>query len=542
MHGSTATLLLALLPALAWSASDGEPGFATLHEPAPTAIFKPASSTPATATSKPPTIPAAITKPAAPARPITASSAPAASYTQNKPIPAKPLVTPPLKHGLVKPAAPHSAPVASHAAKPVAAAPLHVLPAKPVIGQPVIAKPAIPIPAASNVAPMSAPDPLTPPPQVTAPISDTMDIEFFTREDCEQCDKAKEFLKKLHDLQPKIKIATRDVRREPAALNLLKRMAENQNNSTLDYPAFIVEGQLIIGFTEENNTAQQILDTLAVNNPDSETLNEDAESCSTGKEPSCGLIPAPPAPKQESISLGLFGYNIPLRQIGLPLFTLAMGVLDGFNFGTTWVLLLMVGLLAPLKNRSLMLTITGTFILVQGLIYFAVLAAWFNLLLLLDITRITQFVFAGIAFLAAAVYFKNYLSFDAGLNLHAQEISKLGIYTRIRKIVEAENIYSAVIATLFVAAILQLGELSYKSVFPALYTRVLMLQHLNTLGNYAYLLLYDFAYMMDDILVLLIGVAALRQSRAQDNKGRILIVLSMLTLVCSGIYFLLERY
>ena len=524
MHGGITTLLLALLPALAWSANDGEPGSATPDEPAPSTIFKPVTSTPVTATSKAPTIPATVAKPVSPAQPVTASSAAAATYTQNKPIPAKPLTAPTLKPGLAKPAAAHSAPVVAH-------------PPKPVIG-----KPAIPMPAASNVPPMSAPDITAIPPQVTAPISDSMDIEFFTREDCEQCDRAKEFLKKLHGLQPKIKIATRDVRKEPAALNLLKRMAENQNNSTLDYPAFIVEGQLIIGFTEENNTAQQILDTLAVNHPDSETLNEDAESCSTGKEPSCGLIPAPPAPKQENITLGLFGYNIPLRQIGLPLFTLAMGMLDGFNFGTTWVLLLMVGLLAPLKNRSLMLTITGTFILVQGLIYFAVLAAWFNLLLLLDITRITQFVFAGIALLAAAVYFKNYLSFDAGLNLHAQEISKPGIYTRIRKIVEAENIYSALIATLFVAAILQLGELSYKSVFPALYTRVLMLQHLNTLGNYAHLLLYDFAYMLDDILVLLIGVAALRQSRAQDNKGRILIVLSMLALVCTGIYFLLERY
>ena len=64
-----------------------------------------------------------------------------------------------------------------------------------------------------------------------------------------------------------------------------------------------------------------------------------------------------------------------------------MGLLDGFNHGSTWVLILLVALLAPMKNRPAMLAIAGTFIAVQGIVYFIWLAAWLNLFLLIEISR-----------------------------------------------------------------------------------------------------------------------------------------------------------
>jgi hypothetical protein len=71
---------------------------------------------------------------------------------------------------------------------------------------------------------------------------------------------------------------------------------------------------------------------------------------------------------------------------------------------------------------------------------------------------------------------------------------------------------------------------------------VLALQKFNTLSNYGYLILYDFAYMLDDLVVLAIGVFSLSQGRQQEMNGRMLKLISSLALLGTAAYLLLLRY
>jgi glutaredoxin len=536
--------LFLLLPTLAWALN--EAGDAP---PVPSA---PAQSAP---------------EQTAPVKPVPVKTAPAVPASAPIPVvqaaPAQPLLNKPLPApASVAPAKPATAPAASVKPAPVPAtpakpAPVLAAPAKPATAlaspanpppaQIPLKKPLPAIPATIQAIPVqSTPAHSAPTPQLNVPIMDaateTVDIEVFIRDDCLHCDKAKEFIAKLHSLQPHLKIIFRDVRKEPAALELLKRMVQNQGGDAIDYPAFVVGGQLIIGFTEEAGTAQLILDTLMVSQPRSQSSNIDSESCETGKELSCGLIPPPPIEKQENIIVNIFGISVPLVQIGLPLFTLAMGMLDGLNHGSTWVLMLMLALLSPLKNRPLTIAIAGTFIAVQGIAYFILLAVWLNIVMLIGVSRISEIVIASIALLAGAMYFVKYMQFGHRISLSSQEITKPGIYSRIRKIVQTESRVAALLSTIVLALLVQAGEFTYTSVFPALYTRVLTLQHLDTLSNYGYLLLYDFAYMLDDLIILSIGVITLRQNRPQEKEGRMLKLISALALVVLGVYLLLARY
>ena len=319
-------------------------------------------------------------------------------------------------------------------------------------------------------------------------------------------------------------------------------MAQYQDEAALDYPAFVVGGQLIIGFSEEASTAQLILDTLATSHPTSLESDNGTKDCETGKELSCGLITPAPAAKPEIATINLLGHSVPLVQIGIPLLTLAMGLLDGLNHGSTWVLILMISLLSPMKNRPLLFAIAGTFIAVQGIVYFILLAVWLNLFAMAGTSRISEIAIASIALLAAAIYFKKYMYFGQSLSISSHEIAKPGIYTRIRKIVQAENLTVALLGTTVLAILVQIGEFSYTSVFPALYTRVLTLQHLDSLSNYGYLLLYDFAYMLDDVIVLIIGVVTLSQGRSQEQEGPMLKLVSGLVMIGLGAYLLLVQH
>jgi hypothetical protein len=62
-------------------------------------------------------------------------------------------------------------------------------------------------------------------------------------------------------------------------------------------------------------------------------------------------------------------------------------------------------------------------------------------------------------------------------------------------------------------------ELLCTSGFPALYTRILTLRQFDRWTYYGYLLLYDLAYMLDDALVLTVGVITLSQRRLREKEG-----------------------
>jgi len=204
-----------------------------------------------------------------------------------------------------------------------------------------------------------------------------------------------------------------------------------------------------------------------------------------------------------------------------------------------WVLLLMISLLAPLNNRSRMFAIAGTFVAVEGIAYFVFMAAWLNLFLLIGLSRTSEIIIAAIALLAGALNIKDFWHFGWGVSLSIPAAAKPGIYTRMRRILQAENFAAALLGTVALAVLVQIVELMCTSGFPALYTRILTLRHLDAISYYGYLLLYDLAYMLDDVIVLAIGVITLSQRRLQEKEGRWLKLISGLVMVGLGVYLLL---
>lgn len=61
--------------------------------------------------------------------------------------------------------------------------------------------------------------------------------------------------------------------------------------------------------------------------------------------------------------------RLSVQAVGLPLFTLAIGLLDGFNPCAMWVLLFLLSLLVTLQDRLKMSLGAGTFVLASGLLY-----------------------------------------------------------------------------------------------------------------------------------------------------------------------------
>jgi hypothetical protein len=106
----------------------------------------------------------------------------------------------------------------------------------------------------------------------------------------------------------------------------------------------------------------------------------------------------------------------------------------------------------------------------------------------------------------------------------------------MRRILHADSMAAALAATVVLSVLVQLVELLCTSGFPALFTRILTLRQMEGARYYGYLLLYDLAYMFDDVIVLAIGVITLSNRRLQEKEGRVLKLLSGLAMVVLGLY------
>lgn len=153
----------------------------------------------------------------------------------------------------------------------------------------------------------------------------------------------------------------------------------------------------------------------------------------------------------------------------MPTFTLAVGLLDGFNPCAMWVLLFLLSMLVRLQSRRRMALVAGTFVVASGAVYYLFMAAWLNLFLLIGLTAWLRFGLAGLALLIAAVNIKDAVRPGAGPSLSIPEAAKPGLYRRMRKVINSETLLLSLPAVALLAIVVNFVELLCCRVFRSLH-------------------------------------------------------------------------
>jgi len=337
-------------------------------------------------------------------------------------------------------------------------------------------------------------------------------IEFFTRAGCQNCAKAKLFLDMIAKRHPEVEIKSLDIEKDIDAAIRLNELSGKHGYSTWGVPAFYIDGQLIVGFRGPDSTGKEIdylIEGLLVENQKTLELTRDR------------------------VDIPLFG-EVRVSDYGLPLFTIVLGLIDGFNPCAMWVLIFLLSLLVNLKSRKRMALIAGVFVFVSGLVYFVFMAAWLNFFFLLGLTRTLQLILGVFAVAVGSIHIKDFFMFKRGLSLSIPESAKPGIYSRVNRVLKAENIAGAIFTVIVLAAMVNVVELACTAGLPVIFTQILASQPLSTLEHYAYLVLYNIAYMADDSVMIVIAVVTLSRKRLQEKGGRILKLISGLVISFLG--------
>ena len=301
-----------------------------------------------------------------------------------------------------------------------------------------------------------------------------------------------------------------DVVEDSAARQRLAGLASERGIANIGVPTFLIGTELIVGFLSAETTGAELRTRL----------DQYAQR-------------AIPPTVVESIHTTWFG-ELRVKDLGLPLFTIVIGLLDGFNPCAMWVLLFLLSLLVNLQDRRKMALIAGTFVFVSGVVYFAFMAAWLNMFLLIGFSRPVQVGLGGIALFVGAVNVKDFFALHHGITLSIPESAKPGLYARIRGILQAEHLAGAMAGIVVLAGLVNLVELLCTAGFPALYTQILTLQQMPSWEYYGYLGLYNLAYIFDDSLMVMIAVVTLSRRKLQERAGRWLKLMSGIVMVGLG--------
>lgn len=250
-------------------------------------------------------------------------------------------------------------------------------------------------------------------------------------------------------------------------------------------------------------------------------------------------LPTGTADNPDEVTLPLLG-TVNWRQFGLPLFTITVGLIDGFNPCAMWVLLFLLSLLVNLKDRWKILAVAGSFVFVSGAAYFAFMAAWLNVFQFIGLLRPAQVALGVLGIGVGAIHIKDFFAFKQGISLSIPEAAKPKLYERMRNIVMAESLVGAIVGASTLAVLVNIVELLCTAGLPAMYTGILSMQNYPAWLNYSYLLLYILAYMFDDSLMVTLVVVTLGKHRLQETGGRILKLISGVVIFAIGLLMLFK--
>ena len=336
-------------------------------------------------------------------------------------------------------------------------------------------------------------------------------VEIFHREGCPHCGRALAFIADLQQRQPALSITEVEINQSREAMERFFSINRRFGVEHPGVPSFLVCDRFLVGFDDALTTGAQIEALL-------------------GQAPGATV-------DDGTVDTRWFG-TLDATQLGLPLFTVAIGLIDGFNPCAMWVLLFLLSLLVNLRDRRRVLLIAGTFVLVSGAVYFAFMAAWLNLFLIIGFSRALQLAVGALAVTIGLVHLKDFFTPGRGVSLSIPASAKPGIYARVRRVIYAQDTGAALLAVTIVAVMVNMIELLCPAGLPAVSKQLLTGRQLQPLAYYGYLLLYNLAYVFDDALMVGIVVYSMGRHKLDQRQGRWLKLLSGATVVLLGLLLL----
>jgi len=197
-----------------------------------------------------------------------------------------------------------------------------------------------------------------------------------------------------------------------------------------------------------------------------------------------------------------------------PLMSFVLGLIDGFNPCAMWTLFILLGFLLTMEDKRKRWLIGGVFIASSGIIYLAALFTYligFQAMTTVIATKSMTYVFTLIGLMSIiAGAWAVYNHRNKGIECEVRDAdSKKKFHQKLGAILEKEQLWLVLGGMVLLAFSVNAFELLCSFAIPTVFTSTLVALELDWWQKISAILIYDFAYILDDLIVFTIAMKTL---------------------------------
>jgi glutaredoxin len=341
---------------------------------------------------------------------------------------------------------------------------------------------------------------------------DIINIYFFYGEGCPHCAKEKKFFKEeLTKKYKNVKIYSYEVWNNENNSNLLKQAKDIFKLTNNNVPFTVIGDKSLTGYSD--TTKEKIYNII------DEYQGEEVE--------------------ENNYTLPLIG-KVNVQKFSLPLISIILGLIDGFNPCAMWILLFLINILIGENNKKRMFILGNIFLLTSGLVYFL---SMLGLTIVLNITTVVWIrnIIAVVAITLGILNLNTYRKTKNETGCHVVKNKKRkNLIRKIKEYTSKKSLLLAIMGIIVLAISVNLVELACSLGFPAVYSEILAINQITGFKRILYLIFYNIFYMLDDLIVFYIAVFTLNIKAISNKYSKYSNLIGGLIIFLIGLLLLLK--
>lgn len=341
-------------------------------------------------------------------------------------------------------------------------------------------------------------------PSINAEEKKQVNVYLFHSNTCSHCKAEIEFLNEIQKEYENLKINLYEINDVKENKELMINIKEKLNIDSPMVPFTVIGDYYYIGY---NDGVKDGIKNL-IEKYTSEEQYDIIKDIIDGKDVSNFKIKNGEINKISTV----FGEIDPAK-VSLPILSVIMGAIDGFNPCAMWVLIFLITMLFNMENKKRMWALGITFLVTSALIYLVFMFVWLGVATKLLTTISWLKLLIGLialigAFINLKGFIKSIVKKDAGCEV-VDNSKRKKIISKIKKYTSEKSFILAMLGVMLLAISVNAIELACSAGLPVLFTNVLALNDVNFIEKCIYIFIYIFFFLIDDIIVFFVAMFTL---------------------------------
>lgn len=369
-----------------------------------------------------------------------------------------------------------------------------------------------------------------------------VNIYLFYSDDCPHCASEKKLLSELEGIYDNIRIYKYEIDTDNN-MELLLNVAELFDTKVTGVPFTVIADKVYKGFSYENSKSR-FLGTI-------EYYSNHGYKDLVGEYIGGIELPTYEISSLDDSSIfienygnhtiSIFGKNIETKDLTLPVVSVLIGLVDGFNPCAMWVLLFLISMLIGMKNKKRMWSLGIAFLLTSAFIYLLFMVAWLNVASIITSISFVRLLIGLVAISGAAINIYGYLKNRKTEGCTVVDDKKRNkIFNRIKKFTSEKNFFLAIVGVMLLAISVNIVELACSAGLPVMFIEILSINNLTIFEEVIYIGLYMLFFLMDDLIIFFIAMRTMQLTGFSTKYGKISKLVGGILLLLIGLLLIFK--